>query len=79
MPIYDFKCHDCGAVSEIFMRSGHGQVRACPSCGSFNLEQMISGSYSVRTGTISSANTCCGREERCDSPPCHTDNGCHRR
>jgi putative FmdB family regulatory protein len=79
VPIYDFKCRDCGVVSEVFLRSEHGRANACPSCGSPNLERMISGSYAVRTGAKTAGNTCCGRAERCDSPPCHTDHGCHRR
>jgi putative FmdB family regulatory protein len=79
MPIYDYKCRDCSAVFEVFLRSEHGGVNACPSCRSFNVERMISGSYTVRMSTQSPGDTCCGRAERCDSPPCHTDHGCHRR
>ncbi len=79
MPIYDFKCRDCGVVSEVFLRSERAQVNACPSCGSPNMERLISGSYAVRVGTRTSGDTCCGRAERCESPPCHSEHGCHRR
>jgi len=79
VPIYDFKCHECGVVSEVFLRSEHDRANVCPSCGSPNLERQFSASYTVRMGTKSAGDTCCGRTERCDSPPCHTDHGCHRR
>ena len=79
MPVYDFRCRDCGAVSEVFVRGEQGPISSCPSCGSANLERKYSGSYAVKVGTGNSGNTCCGREERCDSPPCHTEHGCHRR
>ena len=29
MPIYDFKCRECGKVSEIFLRDAE-QVASCP-------------------------------------------------
>jgi putative FmdB family regulatory protein len=34
VPIYDFKCHKCGKVSEIFVRSAGSQEVSCPDCGS---------------------------------------------
>jgi putative FmdB family regulatory protein len=79
VPIYDFKCRECGIVSEVFLRGECSAVSPCPSCGSSNLEKLFSASYTVRMGTKSTGDTCCGRAERCDAPPCNTDHGCHRR
>jgi len=79
VPIYDFKCRECGVVSEVFLRSECGRANSCPSCGSPNLERLFSGSCMVKMGTKSPGTTCCGRAERCDSPPCGTDHGCNRR
>ncbi|MBE9514283.1 MAG: zinc ribbon domain-containing protein [Chloroflexi bacterium] len=42
MPIYDFRCRECGKVSEIFLRGADGQVTRCPDCGSDNLGRLIS-------------------------------------
>ena len=78
MPIYDFKCKKCGKVSEVFVRSADSQDVSCPDCGSSNLERLFSSSYLVKTGSPSSGATCCGRAERCETPPCSSGEGCHR-
>ena len=40
MPIYDFKCSDCGEEFEAFIRGTN--TASCPSCQGTNLEQLIS-------------------------------------
>jgi putative FmdB family regulatory protein len=78
MPIYDYKCRDCGKISEIFLRSLNESVK-CPECGSENMEKLISASYAIKMeGHYSPGTTCCGRTERCDSPPCSTGGVCRR-
>jgi len=77
VPIYDFKCRDCGRVSEIFIR-GTDQVACCPDCGSDNMERLISASYMIKMGTSAPGTTCCGRTERCEMPPCSTGGICRR-
>jgi len=78
MPIYDFKCKKCGKVSELLIRSVDNQEAICPDCGSSNMERLISSSYLVKAGSPSSGVTCCGRAERCETPPCSTGEGCRR-
>jgi putative FmdB family regulatory protein len=77
MPIYDFKCRDCGRTSEVLLRTT-GKMVFCPSCGSENMERLISASYMVKTDLSAPGTTCCGREERCATPPCSTRGTCHR-
>jgi putative FmdB family regulatory protein len=78
MPIYDYKCHACGKASE-FLISGSmdGSTLACPDCGSQNLERLLSTPTLLRS-TKKSGTTCCGREERCEKPPCSTGERCRR-
>ena len=77
MPIYDFKFKECGKVSEIFLR-GNSQMARCPACGSNNMEKLISASYMIKMDSPSPGTTCCGRNERCETPPCSTEGVCHR-
>jgi len=79
MPVYDYKCRDCGKVSEIFLRSLDTEDIHCPNCGSGNLERLISASYMIKIGASAPGTTCCGRAERCETPPCSTGDVCHRR
>ena len=78
MPIYDFRCQECGRVSEIFLRSANDQVVHCSGCGSQNMERLITASYMIKMGTSAPGTTCCGRTERCETPPCSTGGICRR-
>ncbi len=79
MPIFDYKCQDCGKVLELFLRSPDSEDIKCPNCGSNNLEKLISASYTIRMGASMPGTTCCGRTERCEAPPCSTGDICRRR
>lgn len=77
MPIYEYRCDRCGRTFEKLVR-GRGTV-TCPDCGSVSLEKLLStpALLSGRTARPT-GQTCCGREERCDAPPCSTDDACWR-
>ena len=78
MPIYDFKCRECGKVSEIFLRSAGDQAARCPDCGSENMEKLISASYTIKMEDSAPGITCCGKTGRCEIPPCSTGGVCRR-
>nr|MBC7244456.1 zinc ribbon domain-containing protein [Chloroflexota bacterium] len=78
MPIYEFRCQACGAKFEVWLRTPQDVV-ACPACGATLLEKQVSAPAVV--GTRSSdevGRTCCGREERCERPPCSDGGNCYR-
>ena len=77
MPIYDYKCRICGAEKEILIRRA-GDTPMCPECGSEAMNKLVSASYHINMSNPSKGGTCCGRAERCDSPPCSTGRQCHR-
>jgi putative FmdB family regulatory protein len=79
MPVYDYRCGDCGKVSEIFQRSLDSQAIKCPNCGSENLEKLVSASYMIKMSALAPGLTCCGRTERCETPPCASGGSCRRR
>jgi putative FmdB family regulatory protein len=43
VPIYEYRCADCDAVTSVFVRSAHTEVKAqCEHCDSTNLSRLIS-------------------------------------
>ncbi|MFC2072726.1 zinc ribbon domain-containing protein [Chloroflexota bacterium] len=79
MPIYDFRCHVCGEVSEFLVASSADVgTLACSSCGSQNLEKLISAPSLLKGRGNTAGATCCVREERCETSPCSTGERCRR-
>jgi len=78
MPIYEYKCLDCGRISEILLRSPNTETIECPICGSKNLQKLLSASYAIRMDASMPGRTCCGRTERCETPPCSSGGVCRR-
>ncbi|WP_083962687.1 FmdB family zinc ribbon protein [Thermodesulfovibrio thiophilus] len=79
MPIYEYKCLSCGKISEYLvglMQKNYEIV--CKYCGSKNIQKIFS-SVNISTESLSKGGkTCCGRTERCDSPPCSAGESCRR-
>jgi putative FmdB family regulatory protein len=77
MPIYEYRCRGCETTFEALVR-GDGIV-TCPHCGSSSLNRLISVPF-VSSGQTArpAGRTCCGREERCDTPPCSEGDVCRR-
>lgn len=42
MPLYEYKCDDCGAVSEFQMKMSDAHPESCPKCGAGSLRKLIS-------------------------------------
>lgn len=76
MPIYEYHCGTCGGRVEVLVRSVMA-TPACPECGSpltdklFSTPHILSGQARRQPG-----HTCCGKEERCDAPPCSGGGTC---
>ncbi|MGD8537732.1 MAG: zinc ribbon domain-containing protein [Candidatus Aminicenantes bacterium] len=80
MPIYEFKCQDCGAITEFYFRTRKDNIDlVCQQCHSKQLTKIISTPGAVYLKSSAAAGlTCCGSAERCDSPPCSSGNSCRR-
>jgi putative FmdB family regulatory protein len=79
MPIYEYRCRDCGERTEVLVRPGTTAAN-CPTCGSPLLDKLVSAPYVMSGETARlKGRTCCGQEERCATPPCSTERGCARR
>lgn len=55
MPIFEYKCNDCGEVMEFLEKSGKLQKHKCGKCGSTNMQKMLSG---FAVGQNKSSNPC---------------------
>lgn len=79
MPIYEYQCKACGVVSEFLINIDKDDVISCKSCGNLEMERVLSpASFQVRSVGHTPGKTCCGREERCDTPPCSSGGSCRR-
>jgi putative FmdB family regulatory protein len=80
MPIYEYKCQECGQVVEVFVRSAHSKIDlSCANCKSTNLQKIFSTPSMVNIGNSSTKGlTCCGQTERCETPPCSDGGVCRR-
>jgi len=75
MPIYEYRCRDCDAMFDVLVRDGTAVT--CPHCGSPSLDKLISAPFvSSGRATRQAGHTCCGREERCATPPCSGGSTC---
>ena len=57
MPIYEFRCRKCGAVTEVLVRDRDDEVR-CEECSSKEVEKLFS-TFGTGGGS-SSSNACTG-------------------
>jgi putative FmdB family regulatory protein len=79
MPIYEYKCQQCGAVSEYLVGVGYDDSIECKECGSSEMSRILSaGSFTLHPLQRPAGRTCCGREERCERPPCSEEGACRR-
>jgi len=81
MPTYEYRCVACGHVFEQQQSITEAPVAECPKCRG-KVHRIISGGtgFILKEGTRSQhengcslemeARTCCGRDERCEKPPC---------
>ncbi|HDP37256.1 MAG TPA: zinc ribbon domain-containing protein [Candidatus Atribacteria bacterium] len=82
MPTYEYICESCGYKFEKFQQMSDKPLKECPKCGE-QVKRLISGGMGVITSggkdnSLFSGGTCCGRTERCDTPPCSDDGVCKR-
>jgi putative FmdB family regulatory protein len=64
MPIYEYKCEDCGHVTELIVGIGrNSDGLECSACGGSSLEQLMSApaaSVVNEPSGLAGGSTCCG-------------------
>jgi len=82
MPIYEYKCAQCGALFERLARIDEAAIQECPECGGSGRKLLsvpagitIKDNLSLSSGrrdNCAQSSPCCGRAERCQTPPCES-------
>jgi len=86
MPTYEYECSQCGLGFEQFQKITDEPLKTCPQCqgpvrrllnpeGGFIFKSSEPGPGGRRRtgpapGRCGQGPTCCGRDSRCDKPPC---------
>ena len=82
MPIYEYRCKRCGKISEFLIGVGQkNEEIKCKYCGGKKLDKIFSRSNISSSGNLIASQggkTCCGQNERCDTPPCSDGGVCIR-
>ena len=71
MPIYEYRCGQCGAVNEVLV-FGKEETTACRECGSTDLTKLMSAHNTTGSSSPSfsapSGGSCCGSPGSCGMP-----------
>ncbi len=82
MPIYEYRCKKCSRINEFLIGVVQDKIEIkCAFCGSRDLDKIFSKTNISRSRHLIASQggkTCCGRDERCDTPPCSDDGVCGR-
>ncbi len=88
MPTYEYECKNCGYKFEEFQKMSDEAIDKCPKCKGEVKRLFGAGAGIIFKGSgfyatdyknnNSSGRSCCGRTERCDTPPCSGDGVCKR-
>ncbi len=89
MPTYEYQCENCGYEFEEFQNMTDARIKECPKCAK-QVKRLIGSGMGViikhnnfylsddRKNNLAAGGTCCGREKRCDKPPCSDDGVCKK-
>lgn len=50
MPLYEYRCPDCGETFEKIVRMGSDDAPRCPSCGAANAKRLVSAPARIAGG-----------------------------
>jgi len=83
VPTYEYECDECGRRFEEFQNMKDEPLKTCPSCGGPLRRLLGAGGAVIFKGSgfhktdydqsgarCGRGRPCCGRETRCDTPPC---------
>lgn len=71
MPIFEYRCEQCGHVMEVLQKSRKATKQVCANCGGSDMKKLLSG-FSVGQSKASSAPACdsCAAGPACGAGMC---------
>lgn len=70
MPIFEYKCSQCGYINEVLVKSAESKSPACPQCGHKKTEKLFSSFAAVVKETPATppnhCQTCLNSGQCCD-------------
>ncbi|MCK4591324.1 MAG: zinc ribbon domain-containing protein [Candidatus Latescibacteria bacterium] len=70
MPLYEYKCQNCGKKFEELINSGQGEAIHCPHCSSNEVQRMLSTfGCGTKNGSETASDSSCSL---CSSGSCST-------
>lgn len=64
MPIFEYRCEQCGHVMEVLQKSRKAAKQTCAKCGSNDMKKLLSG-FAVGQGKASGVSAC----DSCEAGP----------
>jgi len=52
VPVFDFKCQECGNKFDIMVSNRQKEEVRCPTCGAEKVQQLLSAFSSPKTGSM---------------------------
>lgn len=80
MPIYEYKCNQCGSINEILHKSLNIKAVICPDCHSTDLNKLISvpGAVMSKSSPANDTLPSCHNPAQCGEQCCPSDHLCHK-
>lgn len=76
MPIYEYCCSACGETFELIQKIGDPAPENSPCCSAPSQRALSVPARHSNLLPRSPGKTCCGRDERCEIPPCSGRQSC---
>jgi putative FmdB family regulatory protein len=64
MPLFEYKCTNCGKISEFILKAGDAPMEGCKFCGERRLERILFSTFAVGAGDPSAS---CDKKHICGS------------
>lgn len=73
MPIYEYRCNDCGHQQEFLQKMSDDPIKSCPKCNSEQFQKLLSaGGFQLKGNGYYETDF----KNKSSTPPCQTGGSC---